>query len=350
MNVKIKFTDSPLGFDPENNCYIRALRSRYSVEFSETPQIVFYSVFGTEFLQYPNAIRIFLANEPVIPNFNDCDYAIGTAALSLGNRYFRQPPLLGYGEESVYTALHQRPPVDAQDFDRKFCNFIYSNVTNGPGAQYRVDFCRQLQRCRPVDCPGRVLNNMTGIEQRYTSAHYGEESFQSNWAAAKLAFLSDYKFTIAFENISMDGWTTEKLIHPLMAKSIPIYWGNEQAGEYFNPKAFIHCKDYGNSWEAVIQRVLELDGNRQQYLDMLSQPPLLPSYQADWEAQLAAFFARIVEGGFVPFAKNPMGYASMTARDLGVLCAGGQIGLRGLLQTVRQGFCGWFAYKQHRNG
>ena len=106
--IKVKFTDGPLGFNPEENVYIRALKKNFHVEYSDTPDLLFYSVFGTEFLNYPNCIRIFLANEPAIPNFNDCDYAIGPFNMQFQGRYFRQPPFPGYGEEVLQSLLFRR--------------------------------------------------------------------------------------------------------------------------------------------------------------------------------------------------------------------------------------------------
>ena len=45
--------------------------------------------------------------------------------------------------------------------------------------------------------------------------------------ADKLAFLSEGKFNIAFENSSANGYTTEKLIEAFAAGTIPLYWGDE---------------------------------------------------------------------------------------------------------------------------
>src|SRR5207249_8371440 len=42
----------------------------------------------------------------------------------------------------------------------------------------------------------------------------------------KRAFISQYKFTIAFENSSYPGYHTEKILDPMMVDSLPIYWGN----------------------------------------------------------------------------------------------------------------------------
>ena len=344
MKIKVRFTDQPFGFNPENNCYIRALQRRFEVEFSDQPDFVFYSAFGTEFLKYPNSVRIFLANEPVLPNFNDCDYAIGAAGLTFGDRYLQQPPLTGYGEDPYWKHIDAPIPVDA--FDRKFCNFVYSNAINGHGAKLRIDFCRMLQNYRPVDCPGQVLHNMSkGIEQRYYSRAKDKPSdFNDDWAEAKLCFIRDYKFTIAFENVSDSGWTTEKLIHPLMARSIPIYWGNPEAGRYFNRKAFIHRADYDNDFRAVIERVKELDQDEDCYMEMLSQPRLTAEFPRNWERKLEDFLTEIVLRG-KPFVKNPMGFETMGTHDYHTLCAEGKVGMRKILKTTCEGVAGWMHYK-----
>lgn len=350
VKIKVKFTDSPFGFDPENNAYVNALRRKYEVEFSQQPDIVFYSVFGKEFLRYPNSVRIFLANEPVVPNFNDCDYAIGTVNMQFGRRYFRQPPLTGYGEESVYRLLTQRREPQSTDAGRKFCNFVYSNATNGSGAALRIQFCKELERYRHVDCPGRVLNNMSGgLEQRYYRRNdYSQQGFNVGWADSKLRFLTEYKFTIAFENVSQPGWITEKLIHPLAAGSVPIYWGAPDTAEYFNPKAFIDCTGQEADFQRVIQQVMELDRDEERYMEMLRQPVLKETYSVDWEQGLAEFLEEIIEGGLKPLEKNPMGYETMGAQDYSELCRNGKYGLRSILQISAQAIGGWAAYKRSK--
>lgn len=353
MKVKIKFVDQPLGFSPEDNCYVRALRKRFDVEFSQEPDVVFYGVFGTEFLNYPEAVRVFLATEPVIPNFNDCDYAIGTIPISFAKRYFRQMPMTNYGEDDYYKRLALEPSPPNHAAERSFCNFIYSNATNGNGARLRIEFCKKLQQYAPVDCPGRVLNNMSPdiIEKRYYgSAMASAKDFNTNWASSKLEFLRQYKFTIAFENVMMDGWTTEKLIHPLLVGSVPIYWGNPSVGEWFNTKAFVFLGDYGYDMDKAIARVKELDQDPQQYMEMLSQPVLTQGFRMHWEEELADFLERIVRQGKAPFEKNPMGYQTMGATDYETLCAEGKIGLRTILKKTGEGLSGWLHYKIQRKG
>lgn len=349
MKTKIKFTDQPQVFDPRDNCYIRALRRYHDVEFSDKPDFVFYGAFGTDFLNYPDSVLIFLADEPVLPNFNDCDYSIGTADLSFGERYFHHPPITEYCGGRFWERFSPPRNLD-NNFDRPFCNFIYSNVTNGYGARLRVEFCKKLAEYRPVDCLGTVLHNKDGgIEPRYhkSQGRLGR-TVNPGWAEAKLDCLSGYKFTIAFENTALSGWTTEKLIDPLAAHSIPIYWGNPHVSEYFNAKAFINCEDYGNDLDEVVRAVIELDQDRERYMEMLREPPLLETFPFHWEDDLADFLDGVVRRGVRPFDKNPIGFPSMSAQNLGILSRSGKIGLRTIAAATADALSGWIQFKWKR--
>jgi len=346
LKIKIRFVDMPYGFDSENNLYISALRKHYEVEISENPDFVFYCVFGTEFLQYSSSVKIFLALEPVLPNFNDCDYAIGTSNLTFEGRYFRTPPYTDYGEGALWESLAAEREVSPKDAQRKFCNFIYSNANNGTGAQLRIKFCEELMKYRHIDCPGRVLNNMkAAIEPRYYNKRLSEKCFNRQWAWSKLDFLPDYKFSIVFENTPQSGWTTEKIIHPFMARSIPIYWGDPDVEEHFNTKAFINCMDYGNNFDKVIQRVIELDQNDGEYLEMLRQRPLADSYPQGWKDDLADFLSGIIEKGKKPFEKNPMKFQTVTAQDYAALCREGKVGMRKIMRDTAASMKGWLEHK-----
>lgn len=342
MKVRLKFTDMPPDFDQENNCYIRAILRHYTPEFSDNPDFVFFSVFGTEFLKYPDAVKIFLVFEPAYPNFNDCDYAIGSLKITLGNRYFRHPPLMNFGEKELYSLMYERRlPPDLES--RKFCNFIYANAAGGRGAKLRVDFCKRLTQYKRVDCPGRVLSNMP--EMSLAPRFANKISVTPNWAQEKIKFISNYKFTIAFENTAWPGFSTEKLIHPLLAGSLPIYWGNPDVGEYFNEKAMIFCQDEKEGFSQTIERVKSLDSDPEALLEMLQQPPLKQNYPIHWEDDLTEFLAGIIDRGRCPFDKNPIGFATMSADDFPKRCREGKVGLSTILKTSAQGMSGWLSYK-----
>jgi len=83
--------------------------------------------------------------------------------------------------------------------------------------------------------------------------------------------LTDYKFTIAFENSVLPGYVTEKIFEPLAAGSIPLYFGDESVKLDFNPKAFINVRDFKNFSEAL-RYVEEVDKNEDLYNSYLTQP------------------------------------------------------------------------------
>ena len=145
-----------------------------------------------------------------------------------------------------------------------FCNFVYSATRFD--RKVREDFCKLLMEYKKVDCPGAVLNNMKRIRKWQDK---GAEQ-------AKLKFISSYKFTIAFENTSTDYYITEKIFHPLMVGSIPIYWGCPKIEEYINPNAIINCHNY-NSFNEVIERVKEIDNNPALYQQYINAKPILPN-------------------------------------------------------------------------
>jgi len=87
----------------------------------------------------------------------------------------------------------------------------------------------------------------------------------------KIEFLRQYKFNIAFENRSLAGYTTEKIFEPMVARCLPIYWGNPLIAEEFNPCSFLNRMDF-ESDEALIEKIIELDRDDAEYLEYLRQP------------------------------------------------------------------------------
>jgi len=111
----------------------------------------------------------------------------------------------------------------------RFCAFLYSQQVS-----YREAFYRSLSRYRPIDAPGRSMNNMPGIDPIP-----GQDVWKN-----KIAFLRAYKFVIAFENSSTPGYNTEKLTHAIEADCVPIYWGDREIGRSFNKRRFINGHDF----------------------------------------------------------------------------------------------------------
>ena len=253
--VKIAFCDFPGLFNPTK---IQALlRQRFDIEVTtEDPDYVIYSIFGHEFLKYKDAVRIFFVGENVHADFNLCDYAFTYDWLTFGDRHFRAPNFVLY-DQYLDICDRQYSQIESIQSKSKFCNFIY---TNNQGHPIRDLLFHKLSEYKQVDSAGAHLRNIPQIGLAYTG----------DWSADKIEFQKHYKFTIACENSSSPGYTTEKLIHAFAADTIPIYWGDPLVGKVFNPDRFIDLNSL--SLAEAVDRVREIDSDDTLFMDIISRP------------------------------------------------------------------------------
>lgn len=280
--VKINYHGFWQNFDKENNLLINALRKNFDVEISDKPDFLFCSWFTDEPCKDEECIKIFYSYENRTMNMllNGFHYAVGLKKVKFSNknnRYLRHcicPDIPSEYRKNLPDSLA----------GRKFCNFIYSNTLRGDNVKNRELFCQKLMEYKSVDCPGIALNNTNPIGALDTP----------DWENVKINYQRNYKFSIAFENSIADGYSTEKINHPFMADSIPIYMGNPSIAEDYNPKAFINAADYKN-FDEVIERIIELDNNDALYMQMLREPLYLK--EPEYDRQLEEFLFNIVNAG-----------------------------------------------------
>lgn len=274
--IRINFTDFGSSFVLEENFIYRMLSEHYRVIIDEHPDYLFYSVGGYRHLDFPDAVRIFYTGENVVPDFNVCDYAIGFHHLQFEDRYLRYPLFLVHRiGESELRRLEQPKTISREMAHRKFCNFVYSNGRQAdPLREY---FFHRLSKYKRVDSGGRYMNNI--------GAPVGD----------KLAFLSEYKFTIAFENSAMSGYTTEKILDPMRVDSLPIYYGDPHIDVDFNPESFVWVRDR-ESVEAAVDEIIRLDSDDAAYLEKLESRWFTRPATIDFYSQeLLRFLQHIVE-------------------------------------------------------
>ena len=262
--------------------FFDVLRTKYDLEHSQEPELLFCSdcsVYKIEHKRY-NCIKCWLGVEPPGVYRNNgflCDYAFSpepTDATHLHYwKYVWDEPFPAWlrGESSYCDELTAHPK------DR-FCNFCQKT----PGvttAKLRANFFRALTARKHVDSPGILLNNMPSPDDNNLSK-----------LKNKMEFIKHYRFSICFETISAPSFMAEKLSQALMAGSIPIYYGCAKVSEYFNPARIINCHDY-DDLDAVIDHVMEVEGNPELYRQYTEQPAVLPdsklfSYEHSPEAIL----------------------------------------------------------------
>ena len=254
----------------KRNALYKLLSRYYDLELSKKPDFLLYSSFGFEHLKY-DCVRIFYAGENVRPNFKECDYAF-SFDFPITERNYRLPLYRLY--PAYQSILAPRNSEQIISKPRKFCCFLASN----PQGQERNQFFSMLSEYKKVDAGGKVFFNTDQPVPR------GKE----------IDWMSQYKFCIAFENSSYPGYTTEKLLNALAAGTIPIYWGNPIVERDFNPKAFINCH-YFKDFQAVIDRVRNVDQDPNMYRTILEEPILLGNKESDFcvEGNIMARFEQI---------------------------------------------------------
>ena len=282
--IKCAFVDFWTGYKPETHYIYQSLVEKYDIEIDDDkPDFLFYSCFGYQHLRYRNVIKVFYTGENTYPNYNLCDYSLSFVRDSMGGRNLYFPTATRYNHQTL-------PPVTKEFAKRRFCNFIYSQDTMGGGAIFRKQVCQELMNYRQVDCPGKVLHNMDAPELSIRTSN--------NWHGSKIDFLSKYKFTMAFENSDRDGYMTEKLLDPLLAGSVPIYWGSEGNVAPFEKDCMICAYDYPDM-ESLLERIREVDQNEEEYLRLCEANPVRTGKLLPYKQQFLEFFDKIYEEGTI---------------------------------------------------
>lgn len=245
--IRINFCDFWPGFNPWENYFVDLLKDDYNIEISNTPDYLFYSIFGNNH-QYFNCTKIQYLGENIPPDLNYANYAMSFDYFDHPNHY-RIPHYILY--DGYYDLVNKK--VDESLLNRKFCSFI---VTNG-GCDIRNNFMNKLSKYKKVDSGGRFMNNIGhGVDN-------------------KVQWIKEYKFNIAFENNAYRpqhiGYTTEKVMEPMTVNTLPIYWGNPRIDLEFNTKSIINYSDF-KSEEDMIEYIIDLDKNDDKYMEVLKQP------------------------------------------------------------------------------
>ncbi|KJS19405.1 MAG: hypothetical protein VR78_03340 [Hoeflea sp. BRH_c9] len=70
--------------------------------------------------------------------------------------------------------------------------------------------------------------------------------------------LAPYRYSVIIENVREPGYITEKLIDCLLCETVPIYWGDPDIGDVFDPRGMIVADDLA-AITAAIERLSEDD-------------------------------------------------------------------------------------------
>lgn len=256
MAIKIAFADFWGGFEynPEgksdyDNVFWRILKERFDVVISDKPDFLIYSVFGQSHLKF-KCKKIFYTGENIRPNFNECDFSLSFDYIDDERNYRFPLSAITLYENGIFEKFDKKITYENIKSEKtKFCNFVFSN----PNASLRNILFQNLNKYKKVDAGGRVFNNIGYL------------------VTDKLKFQNNYKFSIAFENSEHPGYTTEKIVHPKLVNSIPIYWGNPDVVKDWNTKAFINAYDHRDI-DDLVDYIIQVDKSEDLYRSIIEEP------------------------------------------------------------------------------
>jgi|TARA_B110000879_G_scaffold119737_1_gene159016 hypothetical protein len=244
--LKIKFVDFYDGFIWNGHCLYKYLNQHFELELSDTPDLIIYSCYGTEFLKY-SCPRIFYTAENIRPDYRFCDFAV-SFDYNNNQNHFRMPLYSIYFTNQNLTK--GRDPKALLNKKTGFCSFVVSNAKE---SEERINFFHELSKYKQVASGGKYANNVGGP------------------VANKRDFISKYLFNIAFENSSFPGYTTEKIAEPWVEGCIPIYWGDPEIARDINPGCFINMHDF-DCFDTAIAYIKEVDASPELQIKYLSAP------------------------------------------------------------------------------
>ncbi len=126
----------------------------------------------------------------------------------------------------------------------------------------RLDFCHALEQAGfQITYAGHYKNNIGGAFQPYMTSH------------AFLDLVKQHKFCLSMENSEGDTYITEKIIHPLLAHTMPIYWGSPRICDYVTKERFLHVKSR-DDFQTVLTAMREMTSG--EWRVRTESPPLTP--------------------------------------------------------------------------
>lgn len=278
-DLTIRFEDTDLKgtflkYHPD--FFIEILKRKYNVivltEGKEEPDVLFFSCFGMNNVKWTKCLRIFFSAESGFPDYNMCDYAIGLTNIGKTERFFHLPLYVFYN--NLLQKYENLAPVkDDELFNREFCSIVVSNTWRNP---ILFEFFDHLKEYKPIASGGKWRNNI------------------GRCVYDKLDFISNYKFNIAFENMKVDGYVTEKIFEPFVARTIPIYWGSGYIKKELGEGSYIDISDF-DSIDGVIEYIKKIDNDKNLYLQMLNNKINVPYSYENWCDQLLNFLVTAIE-------------------------------------------------------
>lgn len=260
--------------------FVELLKRKYNVTIltdgNEEPDILFYSCWGRmDNVKWTRCLRIYYTAERDCPDFNMCDYAIGLVNVGITERFLHFPFYTFYNDLMRKYEDLTEIEEPAHFLNREFCSTVVTDPYRSP---IFFDVFNRLNEYKPIASGGRWNNTVGGPVHD------------------KMDFIKNYKFHLAFENMKVDGYVTEKIMEPLVARTIPIYWGGRSVKKEFGEGAYIDISDF-DSVERAIDFIKKVDNDDNLYMQILRRRADMPYTYDEWCDRLLDFLVNAIENG-----------------------------------------------------
>lgn len=124
----------------------------------------------------------------------------------------------------------------------------------------RIEAMASLAKIGIVDLYGRGWDQWWSHRSMWPPYWFNYKSLMSIYRGScesKYEVLSNYKFSLCFENMAMSGYVTEKLFDCLYAGTIPLYLGAKDIEKLIPPDIYIDCRRF-SSWEEMSDKVMSM--------------------------------------------------------------------------------------------
>jgi len=291
-NIKVDFKNF-WKLNYEHDVTIKFIKHYFSINNylleidSEEPEIIFYSVNswkngnsyfpkddiinskGVKVLFSRENLRAHSYNKSYLPNLDKFDFVLGFEDNPKKNQY-KIPYYFVIGK------LYDQNYIDYKTIEKNLVENSYQKNKNiclisRNAHKLRLDLIHKFKDKQTiVDCPGKVGNNMSSIDDIPSKSLTAREKHND----IKRNFLENYFFNICPENSWSPGYTTEKLYHAMISGCIPIYWGCDKLddGFYNKQKIFLINKDLSNI-DQIVESTIKLINNPDQLLRYIAMNP-----------------------------------------------------------------------------
>lgn len=141
--------------------------------------------------------------------------------------------------------------INGNHLPRRVPNELYSK---------RIEAMAELAQLNIVDLYGRGWARWWSRASMWWPYWKHRKTLMSIYKGAcesKYDVLSQYKFSLCFENMAMEGYITEKIFDCFYAGTIPLYLGAKDIMVLIPPSAYVDCRKF-KSWSEMCDAVMKI--------------------------------------------------------------------------------------------